>query len=183
MKPRSCDPNRAGCVPTFPELPPLHLFPLPFSGVLGAKLKPCPGWRARAPILRVLGFCSAARGTFASFPPSTPHFHFFPKTSPGIRRADAGCWGRVGGIRSSTLARCVIHSCTNCLWGLEISWRLKYCNSSSSRTYPHLASLSWLRKEYQLLNEVIAIYTTLSLCPHWTASGDSAASTLPPFPV
>lgn len=28
MKPRSCDTSRAGCVPTFPELPPLHLFPL-----------------------------------------------------------------------------------------------------------------------------------------------------------
>lgn len=83
MQPRSCETSRARCVATSLGLPPLYLLlPLPSSRVFGAKLKPV---LVRAPILRVLGFCSAARGIFASFPPSTPHFHFFPRTAPGIR--------------------------------------------------------------------------------------------------
>lgn len=61
--------RRAQYVPSSPGLPPPYRLPLLSSGVFSAKLTLCAERLARAPMLRVLGFCSAARRTFAPFPP------------------------------------------------------------------------------------------------------------------
>lgn len=72
-------------------LPPrgCHLLTFFLSGVFfSAKLTLCAQQLARAPMLRVLGFSSAARGTFSPSPPLA--FMSFLRTAPGSLHPDSG---------------------------------------------------------------------------------------------
>lgn len=104
--------HRAQYVPSSPGLPPPYLLPLLSSGVFSAKLTLCAERLARAPMLRVLGFCSGARGTFAPSPPI--RFHVFPKTAPETLHPDSGSLRARGWHEIVHPLQVCGYRCTNC---------------------------------------------------------------------